>query len=79
MREWGEGERKKCKILNTRATVTVHICMVTVALVHKCTSLHSLMWLFFGSKYLKWSVFTIMQDFASTDVDDLKFWKIYNL
>ena len=30
------------KIINTYATVTVHICMVTVAIVHKCTILHKL-------------------------------------
>ena len=62
---------KKCKIINARATVTMHICMVTVALVHKCKILHLLMWVFFLSKCVKWSVFSIVQDFASTDVDAL--------
>ena len=52
-------ERKKgakleiIKILNARTTVTVHICMVTVALVHLCTILHPLMWVFFCSKCVK--------------------------
>ena len=34
-------EREKInKIINGRATITVHICMVTVAIVHKYTILH---------------------------------------
>ena len=47
-------ERKKganleiIKIMYRRATITVHICTVTVALVHLCTNLHPLMWVFFG-------------------------------
>ena len=47
------GERKKCKIINVRATVTLHICTVTVAIVHKCTILHPLMWGFFWVKMYK--------------------------
>ena len=39
-----EVEREKKKyISNARATVTVHICMVTIAIMHKCTILHPLM------------------------------------
>ena len=34
------GERKKYKIINRSATITVHICTVTIAIVHKCTILH---------------------------------------
>ena len=45
---WG-GERKKKYISNARATVTVHICMVTIALVRLCTILHPLIWVFFFS------------------------------
>ena len=30
-------ESKTIKILNAHATVAVHICTVTVAIVHKCT------------------------------------------
>ena len=41
-------EKKTNKILNGHAIVTVHICTVTVAIVHKCTILHSLMWVFFA-------------------------------
>ena len=51
------GERKKYKIINRRATVTVHICTVTVAIVHKCTILHPLMWVFFWAKMCKMSAF----------------------
>ena len=61
------GERKKYKIINRRgtvimhkiiginrkATVIVHICTVIVAIVHKCTFLHPLMWVFFYSKCVK--------------------------
>ena len=36
------------KIMYRRATVTVHICMVTVTLVHLCKILHPLMWVFWG-------------------------------
>ena len=41
-------KEKISKILNARATVIMHIyiCMVTVTLVHICTILHPLMWLF---------------------------------
>ena len=41
-------EREKItKILKATATVTVHICTVTVALMNLCTILHPLMWVFF--------------------------------
>ena len=55
-------------ILNASATVTVvHICTVTVAIVYLCTILHPLIWVFFWSKCVKWRVFCILQDFASTN------------
>ena len=53
------GERKKewkmffivyednIKIIDGRTIVTVHICTVIVAIVHRCTFLHLLMWVFF--------------------------------
>ena len=78
-RVWG-GERKNSKI-NARDTVTVHICMVTVALVHLCTILQPLIWVFFFfflffcfflSKCVIWSVFCILKDFVSTDADALR-------
>ena len=56
------------KILNAHATVAVHICMVTVAIVHLCTILHSLMWMFFCSKCVKSISFFILHNFAQTDV-----------
>ena len=43
-----ERREKKYKIIDKRATVTVHICTVTVAIVNKCKILHSLMWIFFA-------------------------------
>ena len=52
-------ERKKrakleiIKIMYRRVTVTMHIYTVTVALVHLCTILHLLMWVFFWSKCVK--------------------------
>ena len=58
---------KKYKIINRRATVTVHICMVTVAVVHKCTILHPLMWVFFCSNCVKLATFSILHNYASTD------------
>ena len=48
---------------------------LTVALVHLCTILHPLMWVFFLlSKCVKWLTFSILQDYAITDVVALK-WK----
>ena len=35
-------------MINASATVIVHICTVTVAIVHKFTILHPLMWVFFA-------------------------------
>ena len=46
--QYTEEEREKIiNILYAHATVTVHICTVTVAIVHFYTSLHPLMWVFF--------------------------------
>ena len=39
-----EKEREKIiKILNASVIVTMHICTVTIVIVHKCTILHPLM------------------------------------
>ena len=46
-------EKKTNKIINASATITVHICTVTVAIVHLCTFLHPLMWVFFWVKMCK--------------------------
>ena len=51
-------ERKKSK----RSTVTVHICMVTVANVQICTLLEALMWSIFEAKCVKLVSFSITQD-----------------
>ena len=60
------------KIMYGRATVTVYICTVTVALVYLCTILHPLMWVFFGSKCVKRATFCILQDYPWTDVVALR-------
>ena len=62
-------KKKNTKILNARATVTMHICTVTVALVHLCTILHPLMWVFFCSKCAYLNIFFY---FAHTDASALK-------
>ena len=73
-------EKKTNKILNGHLIVTVHICTVTVAIVHKCTILHSLMWVFFYSNCVKLATFFILHNYTSTDVIALK-WKeeVWNL
>ena len=53
-----EVEREKNnKILNARATITVHICMVTVANVQICTLLEALMLSIFETKCIKFVSF----------------------
>ena len=53
-REFDKARReKKNKIIDRRATVTVHIYMVTVVIMHKCIILHPLMWVFFFPKCVK--------------------------
>ena len=75
--EWGEvraetrREKKIIKILNTHAIVTVHICMVTVAIVYLYTSLHPLMWVIFCSNCVKLVTFFILHIYAQTDGDAL--------
>ena len=84
--EWGESKSNKDKerekivqILNSHAIVTVHICTitiaictVTIAIVHLCTTLHLLMWLFFCSKCVKSVTFFILHNFARTNGNALK-------
>ena len=50
-------EREERKKIDRRATVTMHICTDIVAIVHKCTILHPLMWVFFLLKMYKMSKF----------------------
>ena len=45
------------KIIDGRATVIMHICTVTIAIMHKCIILHPLMWVFFGVKIYKMGTF----------------------
>ena len=60
------------KIINTHATVTVHICIVTVAIVHKCTIMHKLVWEFFCSNCVKIVSFSILHNYAQADVIALR-------
>ena len=60
-------ESEIIKILNVKATVIVHICIiivhiciVTVALMHLCTILHPLIWVFFYLKCVKSNTFSIL-------------------
>ena len=76
MRVTKDNERKKItKILNASATITVHICTITEAIVHLCIFLHSLMLIFFLVKMCKMKgvffFFCILQNFAPTNVDAL--------
>ena len=82
-RRWGEEkslsslcmekrEKKMCeheinKIINTHATVTVHICTITVAIVYLYTSLHPLMWVIFCSNCVKVVTFSILHIYAQVD------------
>ena len=59
-----KGRTKINKIINTHATVAVHICTVTVAIVHKCTIMHKLMLAFFCSNCVKLSTFSILHNYG---------------
>ena len=63
-----EEREKTINILYAHATVTVHICTVTVAIVHFYTSLHPLILVFFCSNCVKWAHFSILHNFTSTNV-----------
>ena len=64
-----EGEREKNnKIWYAHATVAVHIFTATVAIVHKCTILPQLMWVFFEQKCVKRLPFSILHKFTESDV-----------
>ena len=63
--------QKDTKILYARATIFVHICTVTVALVHLCIILYPLMWVFFWSKCAYLNIFSILHYFTLTDVSAL--------
>ena len=61
--EW----EKIIKILNTHATVTVHICTVIVAIMYLYTSLHPLMWVIFCLNCVKLVTFSILHIYAKDD------------
>ena len=67
-----EEREKTINILYAHATVTVHICTVTIVIVHFYTSLHPLMCVFFCSNCVKWAPFSILHNFTSTDVIALR-------
>ena len=62
-REKSDGERKemrkKYKIMICTAIVTMYICTITIAIVHLCTILHPLMWVFFWSVHIS-TLFSIL-------------------
>ena len=70
-REKKRRESEIIKILNAYARVTVHICIVTVAIVHLCSILHALMWVFFCSKCVKSASFSILHNIAHIDANAL--------
>ena len=41
---------------------------VTVAILHKCTILHPLMWVFFGPNFVKGLPFSTLQNYPPADV-----------
>ena len=71
-RREGEREKKNTKIWYANATVAMHICTVTVAIVHKCTILPQLMWVFFEPKCVKRLPFSILHKFTQPDVIALR-------
>ena len=56
--------KKNTKILYAQTTVSVHICTITVELVHLCTIFNLLMWVFFGSKCAYINTFSILHYFT---------------
>ena len=67
-KEKKRSEYKIIKILNAHATVALHIYTVIVAIVHKCTIMHKLVWVFFYSNYVKLTIFSILHNYAQADV-----------
>ena len=64
-----EVEREKKIYIYIKCTCysTVHICTVTIAIVHLCTILHPQMCVCFCSKCVKSVTFSILHNFAHTD------------
>ena len=63
---------KKKNLLLCIATVTVHICTVTVASVQIYILLHPLVWATLEENCANFDIFCILQTFATTDVVALK-------
>ena len=51
------------KIINKNATVTVHICTVTVAIMHLYTIIYKLVWMVFCSNCVKLAPFSILHNY----------------
>ena len=68
-REKKKKRTKINKIINTHATVTVHICMVIIAIVYLYASLHPLMLVIFCSNCVKVVTFSILHIYAQVDVN----------
>ena len=67
-REKKRSESKTIKILNAHATIAMHICTITVAIVHKCTIMHKLVSVSFCSNCVKLTTFSILHNYAQVDV-----------
>ena len=78
-REKKRSESETIKILNAHATVALHICTVIVAIVHKCTIMHKLVWVFFCSNCVKLTTFSILHNYAHVDVVALIFTNFLDL
>ena len=46
----------------------MHICTIIVAIVHKCTIMRKLVWVFFYSNYVKLTILSILHNYAQADV-----------
>ena len=68
--------QKNTIIFYARTTVTMHIYTITIVLVHLCTILHSLIWVFFFffiSKCAYLNTFSILHYFSLTNASALMF------
>ena len=62
-REKKMSESEIIKILNAHVIVTVHICTVTVAIMHLYTIIYKLVWMVFCSNCVKLAPFSILHNY----------------
>ena len=76
--DWERWRERNIKKIKCKATVSVHICTVTVANVQIRTILETLMWSIFEAKCVKFVSFCIVQRFTSADADALmwSYWRM---